>query len=365
MFVTKLTQALGIRSPLIQAPMANNNITTPELVAAVSNAGGLGMLAAGYITPEKLREAIVRTKGLTDQPFGVNLFVPLEFEVDGETVRTMNQHLDAYRKQLEIPESPNVTKYAQSFDEQLEVVADLGVKVCSFTFGLPPKWAIEKLKARGTYLVGTATTVKEAIQVEQDGLDAVVAQGSEAGGHRGTFPNDARAAAIGTMALIPQVVDHVRIPVIAAGGIMDGRGLAAALLLGAVGVQMGTAFLACEESGAPELYKHAVLTASEEQTVLTKVYSGKEARGIDTDFVTEMSAYHGAIPPYPVQNALTTDIRKAAAAQGNPQLMSIWAGQGLRLTTTRKASDIVQDTIRRAQEVFIRFGMSIPLEGER
>jgi nitronate monooxygenase len=350
---TKFTDILDIRYPIIQAPMAGG-VTTPELVASVSTTGGLGMLGAGYMTPDQILSAIEHIRTLTDRPFGVNLFIPEAYEVNTSDVHAINAALDTFRHNLGIPLSPAVTKFAESFDEQLEAVLSARVPVFSFTFGIPDSVVMSKLRAAGIYIMGTATTVNEAVQLQKAGVDAIVAQGSEAGGHRGTFAHTAESALIGTMALIPQVVDHVSVPVIAAGGIMDGRGLAASLMLGAAGVQMGTAFLASQESGAHPRYKEALEYATEEQTSITTAYSGKAARGIETSFMQQMSMYDRNVPPYPVQNALTRDIRQAAAKQNNTDFMSLWAGQGLRLVRAQSAASVVEATAREAEDMIRR-----------
>ena len=194
------------------------------------------------------------------------------------------------------------------------------------------------------FLVGTATTVDEAVALERAGVDAVVAQGSEAGGHRGTFAGDFDASLVGTIALVPQVVDAVKVPVIASGGIMDGRGIAAALALGASAVQMGTAFLTCGEAGIPDAYKDAILKAREHETRLTRAFSGRPARGIVNRFMTEVEGTGAAdaILPFPLQNALTRPLRSAAAKQGRPEFLSLWAGQGVRLARRESAGALVE-----------------------
>ncbi|HZC19029.1 MAG TPA: nitronate monooxygenase, partial [Rubrobacteraceae bacterium] len=222
--------------------------------------------------------------------------------------------------------------------------------VFSFTFGSLEPDLVERLKQNGTTVVGTATTVREGLRLEEDGVDMVVAQGSEAGGHRGTFLGDFKDALIGTMALVPQVVDALSIPVIASGGIMDGRGLAAALILGAEAAQMGTAFLACEESGAHPEYKRAVLEASEDETAVTRAFSGRAARGIKNRFLVEISEHEGELPPFPVQNALTRDVRAAAQSQDRPEFMSLWAGQALRLARPTNAAEIVEDVVEGTED---------------
>ncbi|GIO88927.1 MULTISPECIES: NAD(P)H-dependent flavin oxidoreductase [Paenibacillus] len=347
MFETAITSKLNIRYPIFQAPMAGGP-TTPELVAAVSNAGGLGNLGAGYLTPEQLRHAIRKIRALTDRPFGVNLFVLEQPEESEETIAKMAEYLNSSRKELGIPQNPPLPQYSESFEEQVQVLLEERVPVFSFTFGIPSPGVIQSMKQRGTFVMGTATTVDEAIQLELSGVDAIVAQGSEAGGHRGTFLKNGSDALIGLMALVPQICDHVSIPVIASGGIMDGRGLVASLALGAAAVQMGTAFLACTESGAHPTYKQKILSANEDATVITCAYSGKAARGIRTEFIRGMHMYPGKIPPYPIQHVMTRDIRQAAAMANKPEYMSLWAGQGLRLAKDRSAAAIVKQTMDQA-----------------
>ncbi|MCV9952401.1 nitronate monooxygenase [Paenibacillus sp. BT-177] len=348
MFETELTRTLKIRYPIFQAPMAGG-VSTSELVAAVSNAGGLGNLGGGYLTPEQLRREIQKIKQQTDQPFGVNLFVPEQSEESEEAIYRMTDYLNKYRIKLGTAQNPLILRSAESFEEQVQVLLEERVPIFSFTFGIPSPNVIQTTKQHGIFVIGTATTVDEAKQLEAGGVDAIVAQGSEAGGHRGTFLKDAsHDALIGTMAIVPQIVDHVSIPVIAAGGIMDGRGLAASLLLGASAVQMGTAFLACPESGAHEKYKQKILSTNEDSTQITRAYSGKAARGIQTKFMIDMHQYSSTIPAYPIQNAMTRDIRQAAAKANNPEYMSLWAGQGLRLANDQPAASIVKQTIDEA-----------------
>lgn len=350
MIATDLTRMLNIRYPILQAGMAGGP-TTPALVAAVSNAGGLGHLGAAYLTPEQLRGVIREIKQLTDHPFGVNLFVPAQPQVSETSMKHMTEQLNRHRAALGIEQNPTLGKVSESFEEQFQVLLEEKVPVFSFTFGIPPEDMIQSIKKQGTVVIGTATTVEEAIQLEKAGADAVVAQGSEAGGHRGTFLKDPFQSLIGTMALVPQVVDHVSIPVIASGGIMDGRGLVASLALGACAVQMGTAFLAAPESGAHAAYKDRILRGTEDSTAITTVYSGKPARGIRTEFMQEMNEYTGTIPEFPIQNAMTQDIRRAAAKANNTEYMSLWAGQGLRLATGKTAAEIIAQTIDDAETI--------------
>ncbi|WP_419887498.1 NAD(P)H-dependent flavin oxidoreductase [Neobacillus niacini] len=335
MLKNKMTKLLKIEYPIIQAPMAGG-ITTSKLVGEVSNAGGLGMIGAGYMTPTQIREQIKEIKQLTKSPFGINLFVPNEFAYTDSEVKSATQLLQPFRQHLQLHQDqhidiPTCNQLFDTFDEQINVIIEERVPICSFTFGIPSQKVIAELKQHNILVIGTATTVEEAIEVEKSGMDIVVVQGSEAGGHRGNFIRESDVSLIGLMSLIPQVVDHVSIPVIAAGGIMDGRGLMASLCLGAMGVQMGTAFLTCIESGAHQVYKEAIIHAREDQTVLTRAFSGKWARGIKNKFIEEMEQHEDLLPDFPVQNALTQPLRKASTSQHNTDYLSLWSGQSPRL----------------------------------
>jgi nitronate monooxygenase len=345
---TRFTRILGIRHPIVQAPMAGGP-TTPGLVAAVSNAGGLGSLGAAYLAPEKLREGVREIRALTEGPFGINLFVTSPFEADPGRIRRANALLEPYRDELGVEPPGEVASFEESFEDQLEVVLEERVPVFSFTFGVPSRTRLRELRDAGITTVGTATTVREGVRLQEEGVDAVVAQGSEAGGHRGTFLGDHGDALIGTMALVPQMVDALSVPVIASGGIMDGRGLAAALILGAEAVQMGTAFLASEESGAHPAFKRAVLEAAEDETALTRAFSGRAARGIKNRFLIEVGEHEDELAPFPVQNALTRDVRAAAQKQDRPEFMSLWAGQAARLARAAPAAEVVEGAVEGAE----------------
>jgi nitronate monooxygenase len=333
---------------------------TPELVAAVSAGGGIGFIGAAYLAPEKILEAARSVRQRTDRPFGVNLFAPLATAADvGNTADFANAadfgnaadavaRIAPYYEALGLPPPTMPAAQGLPFDEQLAAALESGAAAFSFTFGLLPSGAIAAIKAGGLVLLGTATSVEEAVALEAAGVDAVVAQGSEAGGHRGTFMGDFQSAMIGTMALIPQVVDAVRVPVVASGGIMDGRGIAAALALGASAVQMGTAFLTCDEAGIPTVYKEQILRAHERATRLTRAFSGRFARGIVNRFMEEMDdrsenpSLRHAILPFPLQNALTRPLRTAAAQQGRSEFLSLWAGQGTRMARRQPAAELVR-----------------------
>jgi nitronate monooxygenase len=345
---TRATEVLEIEHPIVQAPMAGGP-TTPELVAAVSNAGGLGSLGAAYLPPVKIREQVRKIRDLTERPFSVNLFVPVPFEANPQEIESANELLRPYREELGIRAPEGLASFAESFEEQLEAVVIEQVPVFSFTFGTLGLELVGRLKESGLTVMGTATTIREGLRLEEEGVDMVVAQGSEAGAHRGTFFGGFAEAMIGTVALVPQLADALSVPVVASGGIMDGRGLVAALALGAEAVQMGTAFLVCEESGAHPEYKKAVLGGSEDATAITRAFSGRSARGLKNKFLVEMGEHEGGLPPFPVQNALTQDIRAAARKQDRPEFMSLWAGQAARLARPIKAADLVRGVIEEAE----------------
>lgn len=355
MLKNKMTELLKIENPIIQAPMAGG-ITTSKLVAEVSNAGGLGMIGAGYMTPNQIREQIREIKQLTSKPFGINLFVPAEFAYTENEINSANALLQPIRNQLHINEENNIDiptydQVIETFNEQIKVVIVERVPVCSFTFGIPSEAVMEELKQNNIFVIGTAATVEEAIIVEKLGMDMVVVQGSEAGGHRGNFIRPSQDSLIGLMSLIPQVVDHVSIPAIAAGGIMDGRGLMASLCLGAMGVQMGTAFLTCIESGAHPIYKEAIMHAKEDQIVLTRAFSGKYARGIKNKFIEEMEKHEDLLPDFPVQNTLTQPIRKASSSQQNPDYLSLWSGQSPRLAKNQSVKMLFKTILTEAKNI--------------
>ncbi|MBY0098128.1 NAD(P)H-dependent flavin oxidoreductase [Mesobacillus maritimus] len=348
MFKNEMTERLMIQYPIIQAPMAGG-ITTSKLVAEVSNSGALGMIGAGYMTPMQMRKQISEMKELTSNSFGINLFVPAPFDVKEKEIERANQLLEPIREELHIQEEPvkipDYNEVQATFHEQLKVVIDEQVPICSFTFGIPSKEIIETLKQHDVILLGTATTVQEAIEVEKSGMDLVVVQGSEAGGHRGNFLDGHQESLVGLMSLIPQVADQVTIPVVSAGGIMDGRGLTASLYLGAQGVQMGTAFLTCLESGANERHKEEILHAKEDQIVLTRSFSGKYARGIKNKFISDMEPFEDSFPPFPVQNTLTQNLRRAASSQQNRDSMSLWSGQSPRLAKKQSVKALIQNVV--------------------
>jgi nitronate monooxygenase len=312
------------------------------------------MLPGAYQQPERIAADIAAIRRLTDRPFGVNLFAGGDEPSDGADPAPMLEILGRAHAALGLPEPvvPEVTPV--TFADALEVVLGLGVPVFSFTFGIPNADAMAALKERGIVILGTATTVEEARQLADAGVDAVVAQGAEAGAHRGTFAGSFEAALVGTMALVPQVVDAVDLPVVASGGIMDGRGIVAAEALGASGVQLGTAFLTCREAGIPDAYKAAIRAARDDATAVTRAFSGRPARGIVNVFMDEVDAHPDAILPFPLQNSLTRPMRNAAATQSDSRYLSLWAGQGAPMARETTAAELVAALVQEAAQVRAR-----------
>ena len=349
---TRVAALLGIEIPLVQAPMAGGS-STPELVAAVSNAGALGSLGAAYTQPDDLRAEIRRVRELTDRPFAVNLFAWSALDQDADPAPVLAALAPLYAELgIEPPAPRPAFDPVELLDGQLAVVAAERVPVFSFTFGIPP---LDEVRAAGSVLAGTATSPEEAAALEAAGVDLVVAQGSEAGGHRGTFLHPAEEALVGTLALLPQIVDRVRVPVLAAGGIMDGRGIAAALALGAEGVQLGTAFLATPESGAAEAHKAALAQGA---TAVTRLYTGRHARAVRTELGERLEQAGVDALAFPVQGALVTPIARAAVEQGRPELGFFLAGQGAARARRLRASSLVAELVAETDSALRRLALA-------
>lgn len=341
---TELTQRFGLSLPVIQAPMAGGG-DTAELVAAVSNAGGLGCTGAAYLTPAQIIERGRQVRSLTSRAFGINLFAPLpEQHVEAAQAARARERLRPYYEELgvSVPDAATSTP-PLNFADQLAAALETGAQLFSFTFGALPSSTIRDIQQRGLFVAGTATTVNEGQALVETGVDAVIAQGSEAGGHRGTFATEFESGLVGSLALIPQMADELSAPVIASGGIMDGRGVAAALLLGASAVQMGTAFLTCDEAGVAPAYKQAIFEAREDQTRLTRAFSGRPARGIANRLLCDFATadQEEEILPFPHQNGLTRPLRTEAARQNRSDYLSLWAGQGVRLARSGPVAELV------------------------
>ena len=310
--VNALVQLLGVQYPIIQAPMMG--ICTPELVAAVSNAGGLGSLGCGEKSLDQIQSDTVALRALTDRPFNLNFFATPKINTNQEVLEKARERLRPWYKSLSLGEPPvDLPDAANGFDEaKLLMLLDIKPKVVSFHFGYPNQDQISALKNAGIILLGSATNVAEAEALEVAGFHAIIAQGWEAGGQRGSHVPTIPSDGIGTMALVPQVVDAVSVPVIAAGGIADGRGVAAALALGASGVQMGTAFLRCPEAATPFVWRQYLENASDVDTLVTDSFSGRSARTRRSRYAEEMENNRQLWPPFPQMFSLSGPIRNAA-----------------------------------------------------
>ncbi|KYF99077.1 hypothetical protein BE20_32855 [Sorangium cellulosum] len=346
--MSKLAGLLGIRHPIVQAPMAGG-ITTPELVAEVSRAGALGSVGAAYMTPQAIEAICADIRARTSAPFAVNLFAPQAPKPSSpEVVAETAPVLDALRAELGLPSETAPPHVQGRFEAQLDAVLRCRPAVFSFTFGLLAPEHLRALRAASIVVIGTATTVDEAVLLEEAGVDAISAQGAEAGAHRGTFHGSFEDGLVGTMALVPQVAAHVRVPVLAAGGIMDGRGIAAARALGAAGAQLGTAFLGCPEAGISPAYRAALRSDAALRTVVTRAFTGRPGRAIRNRFTEALEGRR--TPPFPEQHWRTLDLRAAAAKQGRADLMLLWAGQGAPLVRPMPARELVETLMREMWE---------------
>jgi nitronate monooxygenase len=334
-----LTVLDGLSVPVVQAPMAGGP-STPELAAAVNRGGGLGFVAAGYLTPERLREQLQRTAALTDRPFGVNLFVGSDTPGDADAVSVYGRRL------TEIARRAGVQLGEPRFDDDwfTEKVALLmsdsftGLRVVSFTFGLPPAEVARALRAAGFELWMTVTSVDEAHAATAAGADALIVQGVEAGGHRGVFVDDDAQSELTLLSALQLIAAAVSLPLVGAGAIMTGAALAAVLAAGATAGQLGTAYLRSPEAGTSDAQRNA--TAGSEPTVLTRAFSGRTARGI----VNRWHLEHGDAAPraYPEVHHLTSSLRAAGRATGDPDLINLWAGEAHALAGTEPAEQITR-----------------------
>ncbi|MFJ6209958.1 NAD(P)H-dependent flavin oxidoreductase [Lysinibacillus sp. NPDC092081] len=306
--------------PIIQAPMAG--VTTPKFVAACAEEGILGSIGAGYLDGEQTKSFIQEVKKLTKKPFAVNLFVQEEPRIDIDVLQKARMALQPIYDELGLSPVQSVMS-KEVFEGQVQAVLDENVAICSFTFGIPSADVIHRLKDNNVYVIGTATTLEEAKRVEQAGMQAVVLQGGEAGGHRGSFTEPMQL--IDLHDLLQQVVGQISIPIIAAGGIVTKEDVKKALAIGAQAVQIGTALLVADECEISPLYKNAVLQSKEQQTTITRAFSGKPARGLVNGFTERMK--DAIVAPYPLQNDLTTTIRKESAKQGKAEYLSMWMGE--------------------------------------
>jgi nitronate monooxygenase len=351
----RLLHLLEIEHPIIQAPMAGS--TNAELVAAVNAAGALGSFGAAGSSPSGLRSTIREIRALTDRPFNVNLFNPSTEEYDraARPGPRLDELLADYHAELKLGPVPEPVPLFGPAAGQLEILLDEAVPVISFHFGVDAP-TVSRARSAGAKVLCSATTVSEASVLEGAGVDAIIAQGAEAGGHRGTFAGDHRRALIGTIALVPRIVDEVSVPVIAAGGIMDARGVVASLALGASAVQLGTAFLGCPEASVPTVWREALEAAEAETTAVTEALSGKPARAIRNRFVDELEALDEPLLPYPAQFSVSRELRREAVKRGDPSFVAMWAGQGVGLLRRQPASELVTRLVKDSRQLMDRLG---------
>jgi nitronate monooxygenase len=350
----RLTAKLGIDYPIIQGPLGG--LSSQKLTAAVSNFGGLGSFGALNLSAEAIKDVIAEIRSLTSKPFAMNLWVSQEDEGTRRSdERAFVRSLPPIARQLSELGAPLPTykpfSPATRFEDQARALIDAKVPVFSFIFGIPPKEILEECRMKGIVTIGAATTPEEGAALQEAGVAAVVASGFEAGGHRGSFLRPAEDSLTGTLSLIPQVVDMVDVPVIAAGGIGDARGVVAAMALGAEAVQMGTVFLACEESGASRLHRETLRRRDAKHTALTKGFTGRLARGIRNRILEDLNQAGTEILPYPLQRELVRNLTIAAEAAGRADLVPMWAGQSANLSTCTDASAFLTSLVKEVSEI--------------
>ena len=350
----RLRDLLGIAIPIIQAPMAGAAFS--DMVVAVSQAGGLGSLACAMLTPLQIRQEIALIRKQTSRPINMNFFCHKPPRPDAVREGSWKRRLEPYYRELGIdlqPTGPSGSRGA--FDTAAcEIVEEVTPEVVSFHFGLPDKALIDRVKLAGCRVISSATTVSEARWLEERGCDAVIAQGFEAGGHRGMFLDAGIATQVGTMALVPQIVDAVKIPVIAAGGIADGRGIAAAFALGASGVQLGTAYLFCPEARISPLHRERLRSAGDNETALTNVFTGRPARSIINRLVTELGPIAPDAPDFPLATDAVMPLRQAALTRNSGEFVPLWSGQAARLSVELPAGQLTKHLAASARDLMAR-----------
>lgn len=330
--------------PIIQGPMAGG-ANTPAMVAAVSEAGGLGSIGASLLSPDTIRAQVAEVRRLSSRPFMLNFFVQGIPSPSVEEVQKAVGLLRPVWSSFGWPDLPLPAKWCEDFSAQFELLLELKPAVASFTFNILSPAQVRRMHDAGIFVIGTVTTIEEALAWQATGADAIVASGVESGGHRGTFIGEQSAATMEAIPLLAAVLEAVRIPVISAGNIMTGAEIRERLSLGASAVQMGTAFLTTDESGIHPAYKARLLAAQGNPTRLTRAFSGRLARGIENRFMRQMEMVEAELPAYPVQNALTGTIRAEAAKRGDPELMSLWAGTGVAKSRAMPVAKLMETLI--------------------
>jgi nitronate monooxygenase len=349
----KLLDLLEIDIPIVQAPMAGAQAS--ELAAAVSAAGALGSLPCAMLTPESARAEVGKIRAATNRGFAINFFCHTPPRPDPRTEARWRERLARYYSELGAEPPALIEGGRNPFDEEFcALVEAVQPKAISFHFGLPPQDLFRRARATGAVILSSATTVREARWLEEQGVDVVIAQGAEAGGHRGMFLTEDVSAQVGTMALVPQIVDAVKVPVIAAGGIADGRGIAAAFALGAAGVQVGTAFLRTPEARVTPLHRQALEAARDEDSVLTNVFTGRPARGIRNRFIDELGPMAADAPAFPLGTNFVMPLRSKAEAAGSSGFSPLWTGQAGPLGRAMPAGQLTATLAEEALAVLHR-----------
>lgn len=350
----RIMDLFGIDTPIIQAPMAGPVFA--DMVIAVCEAGGLGSLPCATMTVAQARAELELIRKATSRPINVNFFCHLPPSVDVDREATWRQTLAPYYVALGLdPQMPVPASNRAPFDDEFcALVEDFRPEVVSFHFGLPEERLMQRVRATGARIISSATTVDEAIWLEEHGCDAIIAQGFEAGGHRGIFLDDDISTQIGTFALVPQVVDAVRVPVIAAGGISDARGIVAAFALGAAAVQIGTAYMFCPEARIAAPHREALRNKSARRTALTNVFTGRPARGIVNRLMREVGPISDRAPAFPLAGGAVAPLRARSEPAGSGDFMSLWSGQAASLCEDRTAGDLTRDL---AAQALARFSM--------
>jgi nitronate monooxygenase len=348
---TDLTDLLKVEHPVIQAPMAGS--ATVALAAAVSNAGGLGSLGYAATPLEEIRANVLALRTATDKPFNLNFFTHSPPQENKEINSRTHDRLKPFYEEVGLAEVPVSAKVPfGTFDaDTLSLLMELKPAVTSFHFGLPETKMVAALKNAGCVVLCSATTVAEARILNDAGVDAIIAQGWEAGGHRGGFDTSYEDFGVGTMALVPQVCDAVDVPVIAAGGIADGRGIAAAFALGASGIQMGTAFLSCPEANVSEAHRSAIRNATDQDTRLTRAFSGRPARARNNRYIEAMAGNRTPLPDFPSMYSFSGPLREQSTDNGELDFQFLLYGQAATLNRELPAADLVQTLVKETQEI--------------
>ncbi len=352
---TKFTELLGIEYPIVQGPFGGG-LSSVKLTSTVSNAGGLGSFGGQPFSSKEIIETSNEIRKNTNKPFNINLWVNDRDDrlttFDESDYNKLTELFKPYFNELGLPIPKRPTNFGAKFEEQIEAIYEAKPAIFSFVYGIPSADILENCRRLGIKTVGTATTVDEAIALENAGVDAIVATGFEAGGHRVSFLRSAEDSLTGTFALIPQVADHVKIPIIAAGGIADARGIKAALALGADAVQMGTAFLATSQSNASQDHKDKIFTAEAKYTTLTKVFTGRLSRGIKNRLTEELKNHEDLFAPYPLQSTFMGFLKAYPATENsNPEFKSYWAGQSASLLKHRDAKILIETLVNEMNKI--------------